>query len=79
MFSIVNEDVWEWLHVTGSSFDKLHKWSLEGRQNVEDDERSGWPVTSRIDEKIEELIKLHIKYKYSGDIDMKNIDWETVI
>ena len=58
-----------------------HKRFVEGREVVEDDERSGRPVTSRTDEKIQKINKIvrrDRRLSVRMIADMTNIDRETI-
>lgn len=58
-----------------------HKRFVEGREVVEDDERSGRPVTSRTDEniqKINKIVRRDRRLSVRMIADMTNIDRETI-
>nr|CAH7722444.1 unnamed protein product [Callosobruchus chinensis] len=58
-----------------------HKRFSEGREEVEDDERTGRPVTSRIEEnikKVNEIVRKDRRLSLRMISDLSNIDRETV-
>nr|CAH7743651.1 unnamed protein product [Callosobruchus chinensis] len=57
-----------------------HKRFSEGREEVEDDERTGRPVTSRIEEnikKVNEIVRKDRRLSLRMISDLSNIDRET--
>jgi len=58
----------------------VYKWVKrfsEGRESVTDEERSGWPATSRTEEKIHQIVCENCRLTVRSIAEQVNIDRET--